>query len=197
MPPAVKRRLATLAAVASMVLCIATVALWLRSHWRFDYVDRESVSLLTVQSWRIGSERGCFSIEFRRDGRDDEAVDLGGISFGSFNIAAEPMGLREAVAVEAKAGTWWPERPYSYGWFHGFGYCIRTGHPVKALRMFWIPHWFAAVPFAILPAVRLHGMLRARRVRRDGLCPRCGYDLRATPARCPECGAVPAAPAAR
>ena len=53
-------------------------------------------------------------------------------------------------------------------------------------------YWFVMPATALLPAVFVYKRLRKPRVVRAGLCPTCGYDLRATPSRCPECGAVPA-----
>jgi hypothetical protein len=68
-------------------------------------------------------------------------------------------------------------------WF-GFGYLITS----ERIYSVWTPHWFLALLFAILPAFQLRAILRSRRRLRTGLCPRCGYDLRATSDRCPECG---------
>ena len=54
-----------------------------------------------------------------------------------------------------------------------------------------VPHW----PVALVLAMPLAGWAIGRRRRSlriqriaTGLCPACGYDLRATPQRCPECG---------
>ena len=58
-------------------------------------------------------------------------------------------------------------------------------------RAVWGPTWALAVVFAALPAGRVVRWGWRRRRRRAGLCAACGYDLRATPERCPECGGVP------
>ena len=57
-------------------------------------------------------------------------------------------------------------------------------------RSISVPHW-AAVVAMLLPAClyTLGQFIRLRRTR-VGLCQRCGYDLRASPERCPECGAA-------
>jgi len=56
-----------------------------------------------------------------------------------------------------------------------------------------VPYWFLLVLFAVFPATRARAARRAlvaRRRREQGLCVRCGYDVRASPERCPECGAA-------
>ena len=68
-----------------------------------------------------------------------------------------------------------------------------NGHAIHA-SSFGFHCAYPLVLFAILPIALLIQRVRQNRwLRRtqSGLCKHCGYDLRATPDRCPECGMIP------
>lgn len=78
----------------------------------------------------------------------------------------------------------------------GFGVEQKTdavfGEVSQTRRSFWVPHWFIVLLAMVLPAVQLRRILVARLRILENRCSVCGYDWRATPDRCPECGTVPA-----
>ena len=68
-----------------------------------------------------------------------------------------------------------------------------VAHSERKNFVIGVPHWTLCLLLAAPPVLWVR---RRRRRREPGLCTSCGYDLRATPGRCPECGTTPAAPAA-
>lgn len=61
-----------------------------------------------------------------------------------------------------------------------------------------VPIWSIALLFGVvLPGTELALRLRRRRRRKMGLCIKCGYDLRGSKERCPECGTACRETAAR
>ena len=74
------------------------------------------------------------------------------------------------------------------GRFAGFEFSLSDRQ--QGAWMFVVPYWALALPPAAAAAWAVRAERRRRRRANAGQCLRCGYDLRATPRRCPECGAA-------
>ncbi len=187
MPPAVTRRLATLAAAGSLVLCVATVGLWVRSYGRLEAIgaghwvnDDHFKTRLLESTW---GNVIVVNVDSLRPSRAWGPLREPGWHYYT-SRPREPWSPNDLVPRFVRAN---PRARTSSGWLFGFGYYFADmdGRPLRAIAL---PYWSLVLIFAILPALRLRSALRSRRLRRAGRCPRCGYDLRATPDRCPECG---------
>jgi hypothetical protein len=162
----------------SLLLCVATIALWVRSY----HVHDEAVHARVGGTYtEIYSGMGRMTIE-RTDGCPYDLVhwqrSRGGPSSVWIDTLAAPDG-REWV------------KPM----FDESGYLIASGPwfiPTGPRSVTWIRYWLVVLLAALLPVVHavpfVFNRWRARRFAREGRCPHCGYDLRATPDRCPECG---------
>jgi predicted amidophosphoribosyltransferase len=51
-----------------------------------------------------------------------------------------------------------------------------------------VSHWLLMILLGVMPVWWFVRWRRERKRAREGLCAACGYDLRATAQRCPECG---------
>jgi len=148
----------------SLVLCVAMVVAWVRSYWRTDCV-----------TYVAGNQGRYVSTGV--------LCEMGAIATGS---SALPSRISRANGLYWETGTakgselpsesWWNRRGFSLHAWDGQDWLVG------------VPCWLVVISTGVLPAVRLWLCRQNRLARRRGLCPTCGYDLRASKDRCPECG---------
>ena len=163
------------ATLLSLLLLAAVVVLWVRSGTVIDgyYWDggRGTHDLRAVRS-----ALGEVQYANERTGYPSVLVPF---HRGFASERGNPLSLRyagSAYPTAGRASRWGPVR-------------------VHRVNTYWfavtVEDWALLVLAGLIPAVRVarFGRKLHRRTRLPaGSCPGCGYDLRATPDRCPECG---------
>jgi hypothetical protein len=181
MSGSMRRRLFTFLSAFSLVLCVATVGIWLwgygvpseRLLWvgprtrvgidvRFTEVEvRSGKGGLFISRQTFFTHDGMYYLIFasKPGWRLDSSMYMG---FG---------GVKTAFGFGAFRGTWSDFQTTAYG------------------TDLVIPDWFLVTAFMAAPLLWIRS--HRRRFRSVNSCATCGYDIHATPDRCPECGTVP------
>ena len=163
------RFLLNLLTALSLLLCATAGALWARSYSFMDFRSVQDRSTGTA----LAASRGQVMLERTHAVPPNAYPPTEGVFTArgaATDLAAlSPSGLATDLA------------------FAGFGYRTVV-RPDEFRRAVFVPFWAIAAALLTLPAARAIAFARRRRRVPAGRCPACGYDLRATPDRCPECG---------
>jgi hypothetical protein len=196
-----RRRLPNLLTGLSLLLCAAAAGVVACSYWtahsftwgRWDYAgDRtwQTNWFVTVASGELRAERNWSTTTWESEER---ARVLAARSPPAAFFRHRSERARRPVARD---GSVW--RRLGFAWDHTSG---TDTYSMSAQPKGWLtssydrlelaaPIWpglLCAIPPGLW-LIRRVRRLRARRNTRRGLCASCGYDLRATPDQCPECG---------
>jgi hypothetical protein len=167
-----RQRIFRAAAALSLVLLVASAMLWLRNHFVEDTVVWDSAGSAHV----MATFQGTVGYYVRWGATVSNPRRLSWL-----RTPQKPMPeILRSPSVRII--------------FFGLGGLIFDSKPAdgrirggKTFSVIVFDFGLIAI-FSILPLLWLRAYRKNRKRPGDGLCPSCGYDLRATPDRCPECG---------
>jgi hypothetical protein len=192
-----KRRLFNLAAAVSLVVCGIMLAGWVRSSSVSDLCRLNRTGPTQDGYWAhhcdIISTRGSVMVFIYLERLIQPEPATRARAYREQQVA-HPDGARwfsqpVSTRVPALGGLEYLASGQQYFGYGSFGGAY-PGHRERGIGLLF-PHWAAVLLCAIPPACFVFVRHRTRARSDTGRCPTCGYDLRATPERCPECGAVP------
>jgi len=197
--------MADLLLILSLLAMIATIWIWPHSYLfprAFIYRIHAEGRPLQVRTFLLGSDDGRLQIAFGEY---------------RFYMSSGVTGPQAAKELRHELGIP-PQRAATHlGWRReliGFGLIndweappstvghatmiqlISGGHipgnfgVIESFKGVWVPYWAIIMAAAAFPARRLYLWAKKRRRRELGRCIACGYDLRGSNEKCPECGAL-------
>ena len=165
-----RKRIWDATAVLSLLLFVAAAVMWVSSYWFYDQVGlRVGRHLFAVSSAR-GDTSWVWDTDYTGEPRS--------------YARREP--LENSIYGDGMAH-------YLEHRFAGFAARYHVEPPSvdstrTTFRVLVVPYWFVLLVTAAAPAYWLGVTRRTRRRTARGECLGCGYDLRASTGRCPECG---------
>jgi len=188
------RILLTTVTFLSVFLAGFTGFLWMRSTRMQDQLTYYIVDVpqRTTRWWGIWSDGRLGLIvnqvyfadveQFKRINPGDRSYAIQG---------SRPFGWsRKALPSRPykPSGSFWNQRGFWLGWPRWINSTGNRPHGKFLYGFVFAPYWFLLLLFSILPALALRRAIWTFRRRKLNFCAKCGYDLRASPERCPECG---------
>jgi len=156
----VKRRLPNFLTAGSLLLCVATGILWVRSYFVSDFLVTTDDN---YDDRSVTSEGGAFSLSFDRPFCKVYLVAP------EVNRWSHVRFTGQSTLAQTIAGRMEFRRAEDYS-------------------VVCLPYWLLFTAAALRPAREGRTRYGQRGPVGPGRCVACGYDLRATPGRCPECG---------